>query len=245
MNADIEVEQDGPVLRVTLNRPTHGNVVTNDMTTTLTRLLDGAAENANFVVLRANGAVFCEGWGDLSKLPAPGTVEAYERLKTYDLVFNCYSAFRRARVPVVGVVQGAARGFGCAIAALCDITLASESATFQVPELAHRVLPTMVMSALFDRVPLKALNYLVATAAEIDARQALAYGIVSAVVAPSTLEAAAADLCARLARAPRPALLGLKEYAGSASRMDAQGAINFARNLHATVNTSSEMRKPE
>jgi hypothetical protein len=52
-----------------------------------------------------------------------------------------------------------------------------------------------------------------------------------------------ATLCAAILKAPRPAILGVKEYVKTAPDMAVFGAVEFARNLHATVNSSSEMRK--
>ena len=79
--------------------------------------------------------------------------------------------------------------------------------------------------------------------AVIDAQKAMSFGIVSDVVPLVQLEQAVDTLCAALAKAPRPATLAVKEYARAALSMDLQGAIDFARNLHATVNSSSGMRR--
>jgi enoyl-CoA hydratase len=242
MTDGILSRQDGAVLEITLNKPSDGNRVSDEMTVALVRLLDSAAETSSIVLLRAAGKDFCVGWGDLAKLPSPGSVEAYERRKQYDLVFECYSAFRRCKLPVMGVVQGPARGFGCAIASLCDITIASDGAIFQIPELAHNVLPTMVMSALNDRVPAKAVAYLVATAQEFSAERAFGYGIVSEVVPAAQLDDRVQTLRDTLLKAPLPALLGLKEYTRFAPHMEPLGAVQFARNLHSTINTSTEMK---
>jgi enoyl-CoA hydratase/carnithine racemase len=241
MSSHLLVERNGQVLAVTLNRPEEGNRMSDEMVLELTGLLDAAHETCDLVLLRAAGKDFCVGWG--ANLPAGGSVEAYARRRVYDMVFNCYGAFRRAKVPVIGVVHGSARGFGCAVAALCDITLAADAATFQVPEMAHNILPTMVMSSLIDRVALKGINYLVYSAAEINAAEALGFGIVSKVVPAAAMDKAVEELCAAICRAPRPAILGVKEYTRSALAMDTQGAVDFARNLHATINTSSEMRR--
>jgi hypothetical protein len=47
-------------------------------------------------------------------------------------------------------------------------------------------------------------------------------------------------------KAPPPARLGVKEYTRSALHMDMQGAIDYARNLHATINSAAAMRpKPK
>ena len=149
-------------------------------------------------------------------------------------------------MPVIGVVKGRALGFGCAVAAVCDITLAADNAQFQVPEMLHNIMPTMVMSALVDRVPRKALTYFVYSTGMISAARAREAGLVSEVVPLGELDAAVETLCATMLKAPRPARLAVKEYARSALHMDMQGAIDFARNLHATVNSSAAMRpKPK
>src|SRR4029450_14088992 len=91
----------------------------------------------------------------LGTRPPGAPPEAFELRRRNDV--DCYGAFRRCEIPVIGVVRGRAFGFGCAIAAVCDITLAADTAKFQVPEMAHNIMPTMVMSALVDRVSRKAL----------------------------------------------------------------------------------------
>ena len=95
---------------------------------------------------------------------------------------------------VIGVVQGRALGMGCAVAALCDITIACDDARFALTEMANRTLPTIAMSGLIDRVGRKGITYLTYTALEVDAPTALAYGIVSLVVPKADVEAALARL---------------------------------------------------
>lgn len=232
--------QKGQVLEITLNRPEEGNAATDDMAAELTRLLEGAAD-ADFVILRGAGADFCVGRSSMGRRPNGGSPEALARRRSTEVIFDCYNAFRKTPVPVIGVVQGRALGFGCSIAALCDITIASDQASFQVPEMAHNILPTMVMSALHDRLGRKGLLYLVYSTATVDAQRAMNLGLVSEVAPANELEQAVERMSAALLKAPRPARLGVKEYARSALHMDTQGAIDFARNLHSTINSSSEM----
>ena len=157
------------------------------------------------------------------------------------MVFNCYGAFRRCEIPVIGVVRGRAFGFGCAIAAVCDITLAADTAKFQVPEMAHNIMSTMVMSALVDRVPRKAMTYLVWSTAVISPERAREVGIVSEVIPEAQLDAAVDALCKQIMGAPRPARVGCKDYARAALDMDVAGAVEFARSIHAVINSSSQM----
>ncbi len=239
---DVLTKQDGAILHVTLNKPERGNAVSDEMVAELTGIIEGAEKTANVLVLRGAGADFCVGRATMGQRP-PTEPDAFERRTFSDVVFNCYGAMRNAKIPIVAVVQGRALGFGCAIAAACDITLASDKAVFQVPEMAHNILPTMVMSSFVDRVPRKAMSYLVYSQAAIGPERALSFGIVSEVVPAEKLDAAVETLCAAILKAPLPAILGVKEYVKTAPDMAVFGAVEFARNLHATINSSGKMRR--
>ena len=246
MSTDIITSRKGPVLEITLNRPANGNAASDAMATELTKLLLSAGENAEIVVLRGAGDDFCVGREGMGKRPPGSQPDAHELRRRNDVVFNCYGAFRRCEIPVIGVVKGRALGFGCAIAAVCDITLAADSAQFQIPEMLHNIMPTMVMSALVDRVPRKALSYFVYSTAMISAARAREAGLVSEVVPLAQLDAAVETLCATMMKAPLPARLGVKEYTRTALDMSIAGAIDYARNLHATLNAAAAMRpKPK
>ena len=143
----------------------------------------------------------------------------------------------------VGVIEGRCMGYGTAIAALCDVSIAADSASFNIPEIGHNVMPTMVMSALFDRMNRNAILWMAYSTDFIDAGSALAYGLVSQVVPAAQLDAEVDRFLGQLLSRPRPAILGLKEYLRVAPRMDEQGAIDYARSLHSMVNTSSAMKK--
>src|SRR4029079_19105764 len=125
MADEILVQQDGPILRVTLNAPDRGNAVTDDNVRELTRLINGAAEKADMVVLRGNGKEFCVGRAGMGSRPA-GEPTAYAQRDFFHLVFHAYVSLRNCPVPIIAVVHGGAHGFGCAIAAACDFTLASD-----------------------------------------------------------------------------------------------------------------------
>jgi len=242
MSQELISKLDGPALRITINRPDAGNGMSDDMARELTGLLESAHQTAQFVVLKAAGKDFCIGRASMGAAPANAArPEALERRDQSEVVFNCYGAFRRCAVPVVGIVQGRALGFGASIAALCDITIAASDAKFQIPEMGHNIMPTMVMSALIDRVPRKHLGYLVYSTDVVSAEDAFKYGLVSKVVAPGDLEKAESDIVARLAATPQPAQTGVKEYLRTAGDMHVAGAVDFARNIHAVVNSSAKM----
>jgi len=134
-------------------------------------------------------------------------------------------------------------GFGTAVASLCDVSFASSTATFNIPEIEHNVMPTMVMSALYDRINRNAIMWMTYTTQFIDAERALNYGFISQVVDADKLDAEVDQFCTTLLSRPRPAILGLKEYLHVAPKMDELGAIDYARALHSMVNTAADMKK--
>ena len=233
-------EKDGDITTIILNRPEVGNRQTDATWAQLTEMIADAAKESRLILFKGAGDDFCLGREAMGQ-PTP-VLEAYAMRERSETIFNLYGAFRSSKAPIIGVVQGRAAGLGCALAALCDITLASDRARFQLPEMAHKIMPTIAMSALVDRVPRKAATYLVYSTQEIDAQKALVFGLVSDVIPANDLDRAVATLVEHLKKTPLPAVLALKEYARSAFGMSTQAANDFARNLHATVNTFSGMR---
>jgi enoyl-CoA hydratase/carnithine racemase len=235
------MERDGDITIITLNRPDVGNRQTDEVWAQVTQMFNAASKDSRAIVFKGAGDDFCLG---RAAMGAAGPVlEAYAVRERADTIFDLYGAFRNCKAPIIGVVQGGAIALGCALAALCDITIASDKARFSFPEMAHRIMPTIAFSALVDRVSRKGATYLIYSTEEVDAHTALAYGIVSRVVPASELDSSVAKLVAHLKKVPLPALLAAKEYAKSAFEMSPQAATDFARNLHATVNSYSKMKE--
>lgn len=234
------VQKEGEITTITLNRPESGNRQTDAIWAQVTEMLNEAGKTSRAIVLKGTGEDFCLGREAMGQ-PAP-VQEAYGVRDRSETIFNLYGAFRNARAPIIGVVQGRAVGLGCALAALCDITLASDRARFQFPETAHRIMPTIAFSALVDRVPRKAAVFLIYSAQEINAEKALAFGLASDVVVAAELGSAVARLLQHFSTMPLPAVWAVKEYARSAFGIGAQAATDLARNLHATINSFSGMR---
>jgi enoyl-CoA hydratase len=234
----LTVKRDGAVTRITARRPQRGNAFTDKMIDQLAEAVERAGAHSTLIVITGAGKDFCAG-RDAS--PAPD--DPLARRQWAENVFRCYGTLRDSLVPVLAVVRGRAFGFGCAIAALSDITLASEEATFQVPEMAHNIMPGNVLSAFVDRVPRKAMAYLVLGTQVIGAAEAQACGIVSAVASGRTLDSLARTVTKQILVHPPEAVRAVKEYMRRASDMPIAGAVDFARNLHATVNASAVVRK--
>ena len=241
MSDHLLLAQKGRMLEATFNRP-EDNGVSDGMARELSDALAVAHETSDMVLLRSIGPDFCT--GRLRDPDAgPPHPEAYSRRPEYDSIFYCYRAIRDTPVPVVGVIEGRCMGFGTAVAACCDVSFASSNARFNIPEMTHKVMPTMVMSALYDRINRNAIMWMTYSAEFIDAQQAMMYGIVSRAVNADRLEDEVAKFCETLLSRPRPGILGLKEYLRAAPRMDSQGALDYARSIHSMINTAAAMKK--
>jgi len=235
----ITTETDGRVARVTINRPDAGNRVTNPMAAELTQLFADLSKTSQVIVLRGAGDDFCVG----REGGVPQNMGALDMRDDTDVIFDCYAAFRKATAPIVGVVQGRALGFGCALAALCDITIAADDARFALPEMGHNIYPNIAFSSLIDRTSRKGALYLVYSTEEVTAAVAQTYGLVSKVVPKADLDKALATLLAAMLKAPPPATRAVKDYARHAFTTDVATAIDLARNLHSVINSSPKMRK--
>ena len=236
------VQKNSDIATVTLNRPEAGNRQTDATWAEVTRIFDDASRSSRLILFRGAGEDFCLGREAMGQAQPGLAPEAYAVRDRAETIFNLYGAFRNAKVPIIGIVQGRAVGLGCALAALCDITIAGDKARFSFPETAHRIMPTIAFSALVDRMPRKAATFMMYSAQEIDAHKALTFGLVSNVVPASELNAAVATLVEHLKKMPLAAVLALKEYARSAFGMSTQAATDLARNLHATINSYSGMK---
>ena len=237
MADQILFEKNGDVVTITLNRPDVGNLMTNEMGATLASMLDSASDG-KLVVLRGAGKDFCLG-RDLALPDARSAPTALGvRRGNTEPALKTYAAFRRNTVPVLGVVTGGAIGFGCAIAAVCDLTFAADDARFQLPEMNHGIPPCLAMSALIDRVPRKAIMDMVYSTDEFDARRALAIGLVSRVVPAKDLQREVDRFVAGIAGRSTATLLAVKEYMRSAPTMEPQAAADFASNLLSNVVSS-------
>ncbi len=235
-------EKDGDATRITITRADVGGLISDDMAVEMTGMINDAARTSKYIVMRSEGDDFCLGRDRKGREFSPPKDPLKFRAMS-EVVFQFYGAFRSAPIPVVAVVQGRALGFGCALAAVCDITIASHEARFAFPEMGHNIMPTMAMSSLVDRVSRKGVLYLTYSTAEIDADTALAFGLVSRVVPKADLDAALAEMEAALNKAPLAAVKAVKEYSRHALSMSVEAASDFARNVHATVNPSDAMER--
>jgi enoyl-CoA hydratase/carnithine racemase len=237
MGDPLVVEHRGEVLDLTLNDPGRGNLVTEEISAALADALTSAGPDVKLVRLQGRGPDFCRGRQSPPIDRATATAMDFRATVTAGPL-RLYSAFRECPAPVLGIIQGKALGVGCALAGLCDLTIASEDAVFAIPEMDRNIPPALVISALVDRVPYKTLSHLVLLRETVTAAEAMAAGIVGRVVTGEDLDGAAATIEESVLRCTAAALQGVKEYLRSAQSMAPAARASLASTLIATVESS-------
>ena len=115
-------------------------------------------------------------------------------------------------LPVIARVQGPALAAGCQLVASCDLVVAAESATFSTPGVKIGLFCSTPMVPLSRAIPPRAALEMLLTGAPIDARRALALGLVNRVVAEDGLDAVV-DEWAGAIRAASPIVVRLGKAA--------------------------------
>jgi enoyl-CoA hydratase/carnithine racemase len=133
MPDEIQVEADGPLRIITLNRPDSLNAVNDALHVGLAKLWEELNEDAGAraAVITGAGRAFSAG-GDFFYLDELRKDEAL-RTKTIKHGRDLVLGMVRCRIPVIAAVNGPAVGLGCSLAALSDVVYMAENAYFSDP----------------------------------------------------------------------------------------------------------------
>lgn len=193
------------VVTLTLNDPARFNALGHEMLAALQQALDEVAqdEGARVVVLAAAGKAFCAGH-NLKDMAQHPDLAWYQ-----DLFARCSRvmlAIHRLPVPVIARVHGMATAAGCQLVAQCDLAVASEAASFATSGIHYGLFCATPSVPLVRNVPAKRAMEMLLTGDFIDARTALAEGLVNRVAPPETLDAEVQALVQSILQKPRAAV---------------------------------------
>lgn len=229
MAGEVKVtKRDNGILEISLNAPESGNALSAEMAQDVARALADLDPNTRAVLFTGEGADFCA--GRRASMPPPGSRKTALELKAIvaDPVLDFYEVLRNVPTPVIAKVRGKAAGVGCALAALADVAIAADTAEFSIPEMNHDIAPTLVLTALAERVTRTTLARMVFTRDVIKAAEAKEIGIIGIVVPEAQLEAETERVLAKLASNTPPVVRGIKTYLNTAMEMSFA-----ARKVHA------------
>jgi enoyl-CoA hydratase len=207
----LEIEADGPVRIVTINRPDELNAVDRDLHrgfATIWREL-AADQDARAVVLTGAGG----------ERPAARDESLREGAEIIDELL-------RFPLPVVAAVNGPAVGLGCSIALLCDVVLISESAYLCDPHVSVGLVAGDGGAAFWPLLaPILRVREYLFTGDRIPAAKAVELGLASRTCEPDQLLAEATALAQRMAAQPAAALQGTKRVVNMALAQALAGPV--------------------
>jgi enoyl-CoA hydratase/carnithine racemase len=187
----LQVQMQGAVCRLTLNRPDKRNALSRELLEGLESALSkvGEEDGVRVVVLAASGPAFSSGH-DLREMTGC-TAQQYREL--FGLCSRVMQRLRKLPQPVIARVQGLATAAGCQLVAACDLAVAAEEAAFATPGVKIGLFCTTPMVPLVRAIPAKAALEMLLTGKPISARRACELGLVNRVVPAEQLDAAVQD----------------------------------------------------
>jgi enoyl-CoA hydratase len=209
MYTTILLDEQGPIARITLNRPDKRNPIgpatCGELVHALTRIK--TTKETRVVVLTGAGPVFSAG-GDLAAMQQPlkeGVVPAS--------LVELFVAMHELGKPIICMVNGHALAGGLGLMVACDLVVASDAALFGTTEISVGLWPMMITAEITRSVGRKQALEMMLTGKRMTAAEALAAGLVNRVVPAAELEGETLKLALQIAeKSPAAIALGLKAF---------------------------------
>ena len=195
----LRFEREGPIAWCIIDRPAARNALTPAMYFGIKRAvrLVNSDPDLAALIITGTGDVFAPG-GDLGGRREEGDEP------TPDIGHDIlpFLAIRDSRAPVVSAVNGICQAGGLLIAMLADICVASDRATFRVPELLRGIPDATYAAVLPAHVGIAVARDLLLSARRFDAAEALRIGLISRVVPHDQLHHAAMEAVREILQTP-------------------------------------------
>jgi 2-(1,2-epoxy-1,2-dihydrophenyl)acetyl-CoA isomerase len=206
----LRYELDSNVLTITFNQPHVMNALTPEGFLELAHAMEkaGADQQVRAIILTGEGRGFCAGANlknpnrDRERTSIKGRQERIASSDEHGLYM-----LRHVLKPTIAAVNGPAYGGGLSLALLCDIKIASSTATFGTAYLKIALMPGGGLGQLLmEHVGRLRATELLFSARDVTAEEALKIGMLNEVVAPNQLMPRARELAAELAKGPTKVL---------------------------------------
>lgn len=237
-DAPVLVTRDGPVARVTLNRPQLHNAFDEALIDGLTAAFLGFYDDDSRVVVLAGAGKSFSAGADLNWMQrAAGYDEERNRAdaRALELMLRTIDDCPK---PVLALVQGAAIGGGVGLVAACDIAVAGEAAQFATSEVRLGIVPAVIAPFVVRAIGPREARRWFLTAERFGAAEARRIGLVHEVVPTGELEARVAAMVGELLKGGPEALASAKQLVRLVEMMPQGGSIR----AEATVGIIAERR---
>ena len=236
----VVVERVGTVATITMNRPERRNALSQSMLEAMAEAFTAvASSDARGIVLAAAGPVFCAGH-DFADLAGADEPSIRHMLETCAQLMR---VIQEAPQPVIARVHGLATAAGCQLVATCDLAVASTEAAFAAPGGKGGWFCHTPMVAIGRTVGRKQAMELALSGDAIDARTALDWGLVNAVVPDDELDAAVVNLMARVTRGSAESKAIGKRTLYAQFSMPQSAAYDYATDVMARTSQAADAQE--
>jgi methylglutaconyl-CoA hydratase len=239
------IHPDGPVTRITINRPDTRNAFDETLIAELTRAFAqaGASADVRAVVLAANGPAFCAG-ANLNWMRRAADFTREQNLQDAAGLAAMLRAIHDCPKPVIARVQGDAYAGGMGLVAACDMALAAEGAHFCLSEVKIGLLPSTISPYVIRAMGARAAQRYFLTAERFSAAEALRIGLVHEVAAPDALDARIDAILKNLLAASPAAVAACKRLVADVAGREIDDAL-IARTVQniADIRASADGRE--
>lgn len=209
--ARLDLDRNGTVARVTLNRPDVRNAFNAELIAELKRTfteLDGRSD-IRAIVLAGEGKVFSAG-ADITWMRASLELGEDENRRDAEALSDMYRAIDRCSKPVIARVHKAAIAGASGLCAVSDIVISADDAVFGFTETKLGIIPAVISPFVVRKIGASHARALFLTGERFDARHALRIGLVHHVVPEAELDAAVARTLDELMTASPTAVAAAK-----------------------------------
>lgn len=242
----VQLAHDGPIARLTLNRPEKRNALTRKLIALLHDAANRVAddEDVRLLVLAARGPVFCAGM-DLAEMqeraaqPAAPAEWQEDACRYRDLLVRLFSL----PMPTLAIAQGPALAGGLGLLLACDMVLAAEEAFFALPEPQRGITAAVVTPLLRYRIGAGQAAYVLLSGRNVLAREALRIGLCHEVVPHAELAAREGELAASILRGAPAALATTKRFLHATDIPTLLEQLNAGAQVSAHARETDEARE--
>lgn len=226
---------DDGVAWLTLNRPDVLNAANMAMRDALWSALEAVRDDPDVrvAVFRGAGERAFSAGADISEF---GTSPSYVQARSARQERDLWGLMLSITKPFVAAIHGFAFGAGCELSLCCDIRIASDDATFALPEVTLGYIPSAGGTQTLPRTIAPGIaREMILSGEPIDAQRALAIGLVTRVVPRAQLQAEAEAIAAKLAAQPVAAIRAAKEAMLLGADLPLEAALRIEAMMAARV----------
>lgn len=240
----LEIEEQGGIATVRLNRPEKRNALSPALLSEIHAafLSLGGRKDISVIILEGEGKAFCAG-ADLEYLEHMSGFSIQENHQDSLHLKTAFHAIYTCPKPVIAKVHGPAIAGGCGLASVCDFIIAGESAIFGYSEVKIGFIPAIVMVYLLRKIGDTKARRLLLSAENISAIEAERIGLITQCVPDGQLEEMVRILAETLKKNSSSSMALTKEMLANLHGMSLESGLNYAASMNAFTRMTDDCKQ--